>query len=378
MLKIISLLRKPRGGLETRLILSFSRVELLTVKSRHGEGIEAIGNPGNTLHYDPSLTPPIWCITFWFYRLLKSRDVPVEARSLVAICRAVRPLCVIATDAFRALHICDRFLRGTQFFWLQHGVFLPEEATWPESKVTRSDEKTSITLFSISEYDSNHYHRWGVQPKRIVPVGTLKSGLFANRRSSYPEREDWRCDISIVITSLRPEASSHKGRLRVADWKQLLNQLALYSQRYRPRITICLAPSAENDGVVEFIEANLEYPFLLANQSDTLSTYDAMAGSNLVVGVFATSLSEALGMKRKVLSVVYNNRLVPFDEATCNSLLVCPTEHQLSERIRLLSCLSWDDYWRGLSKTAKQLQSADPNLTLPRVRAEINRAIGHA
>lgn len=377
MLKIISLLRKPRGGLETRLILSFRRVELLTVKSRHSEGLEAIGNPGNTLHYDPSLTPPIWCMTFWFYRLLKSRDVPAEARSLVAICRTVRPICVIATDAFRALHICDRFLRDTQLFWLQHGIYSPSEANSPESKPIEASMETAVTLFSISEYDSLNYHRWGVRPKRIVSAGTLKSGLHASRQATHRISADYNNDICIVVTSLRPATTSEKSRLRVADWEQLLNQLSLYSQRYRPRITVCLAPFTGNNEVVEFIEANLEYPFLLANRSDTLSTYDAMADSNLVVGVFATSLSEALGMKRKVLSVVYNNKLVPFDEATCNSLLVCPTEHQLSERIRLLSSLSWEDYWRGLSETAKQLQSADPNLTLPRIRAEINRAIGH-
>jgi hypothetical protein len=161
------------------LVVGFRRIDLLIVESRHAQDLDVVTDGLTFARYDPSTRPPLWCLHFWIYRLFLVAKVPADAKTLIAIARALRVKAIISSDAYKTLDTVTEHLPHVHRYFVQHGIYLDQRnsaITWEQVFPDRSSQ---ITLFSIGVHDQTHYRRWGIRPARIVPTGTLKNSIYS-------------------------------------------------------------------------------------------------------------------------------------------------------------------------------------------------------
>lgn len=354
--------------LNLSLILGRRHLELLIVKSGHGEDLTSVATGLEFRVYDPERRPAVWCIRFWIHRIFRVRDLPLGSRTIVSLVRVMNASRVISTDQYRNLGDSDEFLPDTDIYLVQHGTYIDQTTSVMKREKEVADRSCKLTLFSISHYDISNYRRWGVRPMSILPVGTLKNCVYVNSTTIDQRKEAEAFDICIIEKGIILNPDSELKKLRLEMWRKFLTDFNVYCERYRPRVVIALTAGSDVEGSESWIRGLLNYEFVVARQSlDRFATYKAIDSSNLSIGQASTTLTEALSRQRKVLNFNYSSNTFWDLPGSGIMGLNRPTQSDLIERVELLRSLSWDSYWARASDTLRSFTIKDPSQTIRQI-----------
>lgn len=354
--------------LNLSLILGRRHLDLLIVKSGHGEDLSLVATGLKFRVYDPERKPAVWCIRFWIHRVFRVRDLPLGSRTIVSLVRVMRASRVISTDQYRNLGDSDEFLPGTEIYLVQHGTYIDQTTSVMKRDKEVADRSCKLTLFSISHYDITNYRRWGVRPMSVLPVGTLKNCVYVNSIAPDQTNKAETFDVCIIEKGIILSPDSELKQLRLEMWRRFLTDFNAYCSIYRPRVIIALTAGSDAEGSESWIRGFLNYEFEVARQStDRFATYKAIDSSNLSIGQASTTLTEALSRQRKILNFNYSSNSFWDLPGSGIMSLNRPTQNDLIERIELLRSLSWDSYWARASETLRSFTIKDPSQTIRQI-----------
>jgi hypothetical protein len=368
--------RANQRNLFLELVVGFRRLDLLIVESRHAQNLDTVADGLTFARYDPSTRAPLWCLHFWIYRLFLVAKVPADAKTLIAIARALRVKAIISSDAYKTLDTVTEHLPHVHRYFVQHGLFLDQQKSLVKREEVFPDHPSQVTLFATGDYDRVHYRRWGIRPQRVVPIGTLKNSVYLTTGAPIHTRGTSAFDLCIVEKGLKPNPDTDLGIRRRDSWEKILGALTLYCQKFEPRVVVAISHSSEPHEVLSWLKQHFPYEFSVTNHLDPFATYRAVDSSELTIGQASTVLCEALSRQRKCLSIDYADIEFWNLPGEGISRLVSPTDGELHDRINHLLGLDWDSYSRQLPPELRDLMISDPSAGISTINSTIRADLG--
>ena len=346
-------------------------MDLVVVASRHGQNLASVTDNLKCFFYNPSDRPPLWCLRFWFHRILLARKIPAELRTLVTVTRLLSAKGILSTDSYSALADAEPHLNSVKLFWVQHGLFLDQRFDTLKREIEPPDRSSAITLFAVSPYDIEHYRRWGVRPAQTLPVGSLQNSYFLkNVRRARKSPDSY--DICLIEKGIKVHPKSELGRMRRASWGRFLNDFNQFCRSQDLRVVVALSRGSDVTNTLGWIRNVLTCDFDVTELDDEFSTYKAVDASMLTIGQASTVLVEALCRKRKILSFNYTTLGYLDLPGTWISHFNSPTYETLCERISTLLPMSWTTYWSNIPKELRDLTVDEPDETISTINTVLN------
>lgn len=343
------------------LIFGKRRTDLLVVASRNGQALTKPTGNLSFYYYDPTKRRPVWCLSFWFYRIFLSSNVPKEFRTLVTLTKILSVQGILATDAYKTLADAENYLGSVRLFWVQHGIFLghfiSNRAVAPSSRFSR------ITLFAISPHDTENYQRFGIVPGCIIPTGSLQNCAYLSEANQMLTRQSNRYDICLVLRTVQISEPGQLNQTIKQTIQTFLEDFNQYCKTRKPRVVVAISPNSSGSSHQEnlqWMRRFLQHDFDVTDSGDQFATYRAIDSSNLTVGTHSTVLVEALSRGRKILSFNYSNLAFLDLPGAGLSHMNSPSYENLCERIDSLLPMSWETYWSKTPKELKDLTVDEP------------------
>ncbi|MFM8238892.1 MAG: glycosyltransferase [Actinomycetota bacterium] len=364
--------RRDQKLLNRSLLFGRKNLDILIINSKHGTDLPLLAEGLSYVVFDPLTRPAIWCIRFWVLRLLFVHAVPKDSRGLVAAVRTLRPKAVLSSDGYRNVCDVDDHLKPSQVYIVQHGTFIDQRSSVVKRDKEVPDRASSVTLFSISEYDVENYRRWGVRPRRIIPVGTIRNSVYLTKSVTRGDQALDAHDICLIEKGIILNPDTDLKRARLAIWDAFFADFSSYCTERRPRVVIALTAGCEAEGGIEWIREHFTYDFTSVSVGkDRFATYKAIDSAELSIGQASTTLSEALSRRRKILNINYSPYTfwnVPGDGI---SRLQEPTSLELHRRIDEIREMDWFTYWSRVPEELREFTVDKPEEAISRIRSTI-------
>jgi len=157
---------------------------------------------------------------------------------------------------------------------------------------------SSLYYMCFGEYERDLFTQCGYKVDNFCPIGSLKGGYYKFRISQKPRVEYDICLISelreeIILENIMPEI------------KQALDILYGFCKRYideHTNLTLCIPCKNNSDAVVQFFRAMFgTTAYVAKNKQPSLTTYEYMDRSDVIVAFHSTVAFEAFGWGKKVL-----------------------------------------------------------------------------
>lgn len=350
------------------------RVDLLVVVSRHASDLRLVTEGIRHAIYDPTKRPPWWCLRFWTSRLIRYRNAPPEVRTLLSIIRVLRCRAVISSDAYRDLSKAEPFVAPTLLYFVQHGLYTANPHKARVLGRSSSFRQSDITLFSIGEFDRTNYRSGGIQPRRVIPIGTLTNSVYCREISPNRARHLLKSyDLCIIEKGIKEHVDSELARLRLESWTLIFQALSHYCGYNNPRVIVALSNSDNPDEAFQWIRKHFQYDFDVTDPKVPFATYRAVDQSELTIGQASTVLCEALGRRKKVLSIDYSTPSLFNLPGDGIAGLKSPSLEEFVERINTTRQLDWITYSKHLSEETTDLVGPDPHSGIPTINQILRR-----
>lgn len=357
------------------LALGLRQIDLLIVESRHANLLDLVADGMVFARYDPSSRPPFWCLRFWFYRVFLVKNIPRDAKTLVAISKTIKPLAIISSDSYETLHTASPYLSNVHLYFVQHGLYLDQRELAIKRKPTPPDHESVLTLFSISNYDILNYRKRGIRPRRIIPTGTLMNSAYMLHEKRSKTTQAVEFDICIVEKGIYPNPRSDLEVRRTESWATLLLALNSFCHQHSPRVVVALSPSDEPRELLLWMSQFLDYKITVTNPIEAFATYKAIDSSDLSIGTGSTALVEALSRQKKCLSVDYTSTGFWDLPGEGIARLYGPNNDELFARIGLIARLTWASYSSQLPYELLSLVVDDPIGGIEKINSTIKTDI---
>ena len=284
-------------------VFGYPRVKVLGLHARWGDSIDTIVQSLGGSSVSPSMRPPIWAARYWFIRVFLLRRLPKSARRIVGLVRTVRCRVVITTDHLRSSIWLDTNLSQTQLFWIMHGLYLDRDFSTPTKEGVHPPLTTRIQLLALSEYDREHYQRWGVKPGMIHVVGSANNALWLAARKAKSSQAAGRFDICLIEKGISLNPDREHRSIYLDIYSKILQMLGQYLNNEKRSLVVALSNSDERSHVEKWIRMKLDYDFTVTDANERFATYAASDHSRLTIGLASTALLESLNRGNKILSL---------------------------------------------------------------------------
>lgn len=298
--------------------LSRPDCKVLVVKSRHSGVFESslIGLPTFTT----DLTDPTFFLSVSFFwkcvTSLKSNSRDVAY--LLALIQYLQPAVVISTDALvtknrrSMLHELSERIKSSKFISVPHGSYQKGYEFHPIDSKTGNELQfeSDVILTSIGKRDFKTYNRWGLNHKRIVPIGLLSNSIYLRDRLTAPVEKRFQI---CIVEHLGDPSKNHLPLQEKAleAFETLCEFVDRYALMNQIGITIALRPTSKSlfdsdgeiDWVIDWFRDKFKSEITFTDSSTNFATHMASDESELTVGVDSTALLESMGRGNKVLTI---------------------------------------------------------------------------
>ena len=218
-------------------------------------------------------------------------------------------------------------------------------------------------FFCFGNYDKDKYKRFGHTVLNHYPVGAFKLGIYEKHFKKKLE-EDY--DIGIISefrAFLNEEQDNLSGisyTIKNAQFK-MHNLLSKYIKELNRKVCIILSAENNKDEIKYFNNFYKGITNYIYNDRDKFTSYRAIDSCGLVIGFSSTLLSEAMGLKKKVLRIDFTES-AEFNDYDPKIVLKNPTYEELEKRLNQLLKEPYDSYLERTKEYSSHVMNYKPDL----------------